>query len=62
MDKTKQRETLCFSCRCPLLECEWMHSAQPVDGWTADEFELWTGYHQVKSYLVRECPKYRGEK
>lgn len=63
--RKNKNETLCWECRHatnPEGVCPWSRSFIPVPGWDAKPHTLYVSAryqkHQIKSFLVRQCPLY----
>ena len=45
---------ICFLCRTPFKECEWMSHGGEVPGWKAKRVKVKGG----STFRIKQCPKY----
>ncbi len=63
--KNRDISTLCWDCI--RVDCSWMRSFKPVKGWIADRYDYkcyssGNNEYIVDSYIVKECPLFKGIK
>lgn len=51
-------EQLCWSCKKAGGLCPWSNKYKPVDGWDAQEVDLYNGRTFEKNWLISGCPEY----
>ncbi len=57
-DLYSKKNTLCWSCKRSIGDCEWSNFFVPVYGWNAEKTTIRMGTRRTESYRVISCPKY----